>query len=455
MTATLVERTLPHNLEAEKAVLGACLMNPEAFGEAAEIVKPDDFFREAHQRIFGAMRELAEEGAELDTVTVKNALASRGHLEAVNGPAYIAALTDGVPRSSNVAHYARIVKDKAELRALIYAATKIQQAAYEAEDDSRAILGEAEKTLFELAGKATRGGFVSLRDLMPRLLDKIEQASKSKTGITGLATGLTDLDDMTRGLQPKNVILIAARPSQGKSALAGSIAVNVAMQGKVVGIFSLEMSDEEWGIRAVAGETRINGHRIQSGFLGERDWGKLAQALGTLGELPIYIDDCADITAFEIRTKARRLRQEHGLDLLIVDYAQLVSGDGKSETRALEIARISRTLKRIAKEMQIPVIELSQLSREVEKRNDKRPILSDLRESGALEQDADLVIFIHREEQYQQDPDPSVVGLAELIVAKQRNGATGTVKVRFEKEYTRFENYTERYREQPLLGVDE
>lgn len=452
--STQAGRTLPHSLEAEKAVLGACLMNADAYGEAAEVLKPRDFFRDAHRRLFEAMATLHEAGTELDTVTVKNELVRRGDVEEVGGPAYVASLTDGVPRSSNVAHYARIVQEKAELRNLIHAATKISAAAYEAEDDSRAILTEAEKTLFELAGRGMRGGFVSLRDLMPRLLERIEQASQTKTGITGLATGLTELDDMTSGFKAGQIILIAARPSQGKSALAGTIALNVSKRGKVVGANSLEMSDEEWGMRALAGETGINGRRIESGFLGERDWGKLAQALGTLGELPLHIDDSADVNAFDIRTRARRLRQEHGLDLLIVDYTQLVSGDGKAQNREQEIARISRMMKRIAKEMRIPVILLSQLSREVEKRQDKRPILSDLRESGALEQDADIVIFIHREEQYQQDPDPSIVGVAELIVAKQRNGPTGTVKVHFRKDTTTFENLVPEYADQRLPMED-
>lgn len=457
MTATLVERTLPHNLEAEKAVLGACLMNPEAFGAAAEILRSDDFFRDAHRRLFEVMRQLAEGQSEIDTVTVKNVLVTRGDLEQVGGAPYVAALTDGVPRSLNVGHYARIVKDKSDLRALIHAATKIQQAAYEGDDPSREILSTAERTLFELAGRTTRGGFKSLKELMPLLLDKIEQASKSGTGITGLATGLRNLDDMTRGLQPSNLILIAARPSIGKSALALNIAINVALQGKAVGIFSLEMSDEELGIRALAAEARVDAHRVQGGLLGQRDWGKLAQAMGTLAELPVWIDDTPFVNAFDIRTRTRRLLAEHGLDLLIVDYAQLVSGDGGSDTRALELGQVSRTFKAIAKELRVPVIALSQLSRKVEERTDKRPILSDLRESGALEQDADLVIFIHREERYHEHPDPAIVGLAELIIAKHRNGPIGTVKLSFVKEFARFEDLhiEPSYADRRLPGVDE
>jgi replicative DNA helicase len=438
--ALVAERTLPHNLEAERSVLGACLMNPDAFGEAVDILRPEDFFRDAHRRLFEAMKGLADRGIELDLVTVKNALLVRGQLDEIGGPVYLAALTDGVPRSSNVAHYARIVREKADLRALIHTATKLEHAAYEADSDSADVLRLAERELFDLSQQATRRGWTSMKDLMPRLLDKIETATKAQSGVTGLSTGLRDLDEMTRGMQPGNIILIAARPSQGKSALALNMAIAAAQQGQTVGIFSLEMSDEEWGIRALAGEARVNGHRVQSGMLGQKDWGKLAQAMGTLAELPVYIDDSADLTPLALRTKAKRLQAEHGLGLVVVDYAQLMSGEGRSETREREIAQVSRTLKRIAKEFKIPVIELSQLSRKVEERSDTRPQLSDLRESGALEQDADLVIFIHREEQYRPD-DPTVAGVADLIIAKQRNGPTGTVKTSFIREYSRFENY--------------
>jgi replicative DNA helicase len=438
------ERALPHNLEAEKSVLGAILIHNEAFNHAAELIDSRDFFRDAHRRIFDKMVQLSERNDAIDFVTLKEELARSGELEEVGGPAYIASLADGVPRSANVEHYARIVKEKATLRSLIQSANRILSDAYRAEEDADVILDGAEKAIFEIAEDRIREGFVPLRDLVQSSFATIEKLQQHKGLVTGVPTGFIDLDEMTSGLQPSDLVLVAARPSMGKTSFVLNIAQHVGIQTDMtVGFFSLEMSKEQLFMRMLTAEARIDAHRFRSGYLNEKDYGRLSHALGTLAEARVFIDDSASLGVLEMRAKARRLQAEHGLHLLIVDYIQLMQGRGRFESRQTEIASISRSLKGLAKELKIPIVALSQLSRASETRADHRPQLSDLRESGALEQDADVVMFIFREEQYRDaggQPNQAAEGVAEIIIGKQRNGPVGTAKLAFIKEHTRFEN---------------
>jgi replicative DNA helicase len=436
-------RTLPHNLEAERSVLGAILLHNDAFNLAAEMIDSGDFFRDAHRRIFDKMVKLVERGDAIDLVTLKEELGRSGEIDEVGGPAYIATLVDGVPRSTNVEHYARIIKEKATLRKLIFAANKILTTAYDGEDDADFIIDDAERSIFGIADDKIRDGFVSLRQLAQSSLETIEKLHARKELITGVPTGFTDLDEMTSGLQPSDLIIVAARPSMGKTSLVLNIAQHVGTKtDRTVGLFSLEMSKEQLFLRLLTAEARIDAHRLRGGFLGERDWGRLSQAIGTLSETKIFIDDSPSIGVLEMRAKCRRLASEHGLHLVIVDYIQLMQGRGRFENRTLELAAISRSLKGLAKELNVPIVVLSQLSRAPEARADHRPQLSDLRESGALEQDADVVVFIYRQDQYadKNAPATEAEGVAELIIGKQRNGPTGVVKLAFIREFTRFEN---------------
>jgi replicative DNA helicase len=442
--AAAPERTLPHNLEAEKSVLGAILIRNEAFNHAAELIDSRDFFRDAHRRIFDKMVALSERNDAIDLITLKDELQRSGELEEVGGPAYIASLADGVPRSANVEHYARIVKEKATLRRVIHAAKRIEADAYQAEEDADLILDGAEKAIFEIAEDKIREGFVPLRDLVQSSFATIEKLQQHKGLVTGVPTGFVDLDELTSGLQPSDLLLVAARPSMGKTSFVLNIAQHIGTQTEMtVGFFSLEMSKEQLFMRMLTSEARIDAHRFRSGYLNEKDYGRLSHALGTLAEARVFIDDTASIGVLEMRAKARRLQAEHGLHLLIIDYIQLMQGRGRFESRQQELASISRSMKGLAKELRIPIIALSQLSRAPETRSDHRPQLSDLRESGALEQDADVVMFIYREEQYRTDdgqPNAEAEGTAEIIIGKQRNGPVGTVKLAFVKEHTRFEN---------------
>jgi replicative DNA helicase len=423
-------RTLPHNLEAEKSVLGAILIQNEAFNHAAELIDSRDFFRDAHRRIFERMIALSERGDAIDFVTLKEELSRFGELEEVGGPAYIASLADGVPRSANVEYYAKIVKEKSTLRSLIHSANKILTGAYEAEEEPDLLLDEAERAIFAIAEDRIRAGFVPLRDLVQSSFATIEKLQQHKGLVTGVPTGFVDLDEMTSGLQPSDLILVAARPSMGKTSFVLNIAQHVGTSTDMtVGFFSLEMSKEQLFMRMLTSEARIDAHRFRTGYLNEK--------------ARVYIDDSASIGVLEMRAKARRLKAEHGLHLLIIDYIQLMQGRGRFESRQQEIASISRSLKGLAKELQVPIVALSQLSRASETRADHRPQLSDLRESGALEQDADLVMFIFREEQYRDAdgaPNQEAEGTAEIIIGKQRNGPVGTAKLAFIKEHTRFEN---------------
>jgi replicative DNA helicase len=433
------DKTLPHNADAERTVLGAVLVDNAAFNSAAEILSRDDFYREAHRRIFDAMAALAERSQPIDLVTLKDELVRESALEAVGGAAYLGSLVDGVPRITNVDQWSRIIKEKAVLRNLIHAGNRIVQSAFEADEDTALILDRAEKSIFDIAERRIRQGFVGIRDIVKESFRTIDQLSQSKDLVTGLPTGFVDLDEKTSGLQKGDLVIVAARPAMGKTSFCLNVAQNASLRsGETIGLFSLEMSKEQLVLRMLCADARVDAHRLRTGKLQEKDWTRLAKAYTDLSKSNIYIDDSAMVTPLEMRAKCRRLKAEHGLGLIIVDYLQLVTGSGRIENRQQEISSISRSLKGLAKELAVPVIALSQLSRAPEARTDKRPQLSDLRESGAIEQDADIVMFIYREEEYK--PSDENRGIAEIIIGKQRNGPTGTLKLAFIKEFTRFEN---------------
>ena len=436
------ERPLPHNLEAEKAVLGAVLIHNPQINLAVELgIASQDFYRHAHQQIFDKMVSLSERDEVIDLVTLKEELNRAGNLNEVGGPAYIASLVDGVPKSTNVEYYAKIVKEKAILRSLIGSANKILSTAYQAEADSDEQLDQAGRSILEIAQDRKKGGFVKLHELLPGGVETIEKLQEHKDFLTGVPTGFTELDRLTSGFQPSDLVIVAARPAMGKTSLALNIAQYVGTKTeKTVGVFSLEMSKEQLFLRMLTSEARIDAHRFRGGYLGSEEYKKLSDALGALGEASVFIDDSSSITVLEMRAKARRLKSEHGLHLLVVDYLQLMQGRGRFENRNQELASISRSLKSLAKELEVPVVALSQLSRAPESRSEHRPQLSDLRESGALEQDADVVLFIYREDQYDRKAENE--NTAEVIIGKQRNGPTGTVHLAFLKEITRFENQT-------------
>ncbi len=440
----MADRTLPHNLEAEKSVLGAILINNEAFNQAAEVVDAQDFYRDAHRRIFEKMIVLTDRSEPVDLVTLKDELGRSGELDDVGGPAYISGLTDGVPRSANIEYYARIVKEKATLRRLIQSASDVLARAYDAEQDADTQLDEAERSIFQIAEGRLRSGFVRVGDLVDQGYGLIEKLQEHKGLVTGVPSGFVDLDALTSGFQKSDLVIIAARPSMGKTSFVMNIAMNCGVDhGKTVGMFSLEMSKEQLFMRMLTGEARVDAHRFRGGFLGEQDYQRIVDAFARMHDAKVFIDDTPGVGILEMRAKSRRLKLEHGLDLLIIDYLQLMQGRGRFDNRQQELASISRSLKILAKELDVPILALSQLSRAPEARGDHRPQLSDLRESGALEQDADVVLFIFREEMYSQQEEerrPEVEGVAEIIIGKQRNGPTGTVQLAFIKQHTRFEN---------------
>ncbi len=436
-------RTLPHNLEAERSVLGAILIDNDTYNVAAAMLDAKAFFRDAHRRIFERMVDLSERSQPIDLVTLKEELERANELDEVGGPAYIASLVDGVPRSTNVEYYAQIVKEKSTLRSLIFSANKIVSSAYAADQEADLILDEAESSIFAVAEDRIKTGFVPMRDLVRDSFPKIEKLFENKKFVTGVETGFEDIDRKTRGLQPGDLVIVASRPSMGKTSLVLNICQYVATHGGVAGFFSLEMSKESLFMRMLASEAKIDTYRLLSGQIGQKEYGQITHALETLSEGQLFVDDTAGIGVMEMRAKARRLKAEHGLSVLAIDYIQLMTGRGRFENRNLELASISRSLKGLAKELSVPIIVLSQLSRAPEARSDKRPMLSDLRESGALEQDADVVAMIFREEMYKTDDTPADTdGVAEIIIAKQRNGPTGTIKLTFLREQTRFANYS-------------
>jgi replicative DNA helicase len=433
------DKALPHSADAERTVLGAVLVDNAAFNSAAEILTRDDFYRESHRRIFEAMAALAERNEEIDLVTLRDELVRVSALEAVGGAAYLGSLIDGLPRLINVEPWSRIIKEKAVLRNLIHASNRIAQSCYEAEEDAAIILDRAEKSIFDIADRRIRQGFVALKEIVKESFRTIDQLSQSKDVVTGLPTGFVDLDERTSGLQKGDLIIVAARPAMGKTSLCLNIAQNASQRtGETVGIFSLEMSKQQLVLRMLCADARVDAHKLRTGNLGEKDWARLAKAYADLSASKIFIDDSATVTPLEMRAKCRRLKAEHGLALVVVDYLQLVSGGGRVENRQQEISSISRSLKGLAKDLACPVMALSQLSRAPEARSDRRPQLSDLRESGAIEQDADIVMFIYREEEHK--PTDENRGIAEIIIGKQRNGPTGSLRLAFIKEFTRFEN---------------
>jgi replicative DNA helicase len=443
-----LDRGLPSSIEAERAILGAILLDNSAYPQAAEFLRADDFSLDSHRRIYLRMMELAETGRPIDYVTLTEQLGQHKEIEAVGGVAYVTSLTDGLPRVKNIEQYVRIVRDKALLRGLIHAASSAIQQAYDQEAPAEEIVDAAESAIFQIAEKRIGQGFMGIPEIVKASFGSIDKLYEQGQRITGLETHFEDLDGLTSGLQKSDLVIIAARPSMGKTAFAINIAENAAvMDNKVVGVFSLEMSRESLLLRLLCSQALVDSHKLRTGFLGRDDYQKLVSALAALAEAPIFIDDTPGISISEMRAKCRRLQQARGqLDLVIVDYLQLVaaapagSSGRRYENRTQEVSAISRGLKALAKEMRCPVVALSQLSRAPEARTgNNRPQLSDLRESGAIEQDADVVAFIFREEVYKPD-DPDLEGKAELIIAKQRNGPTGIVKLAFIKRSTRFAN---------------
>ena len=437
-TDITLEKEIPHSLDAERSVLGAILLENSSLNRAQEILKDTDFYREQHRKVFSVMNALSEKSSAIDPVTVKEELQRRGELEIAGGPAFIASLIDAVPLSQNIEHYARIVKEKAMLRALIEAGGRIVQNAYEGTQEVEEILDQSERLVFEIAQDQLRAGFVPMRVIADQGLKTIERLQEHRELVTGLSTGYATLDEMTSGFQPTDLIIIAARPGMGKTSFALNIAQNCSKLGRRVGVFSLEMSREQLFLRLLTGQARVDAHAMRTGRLRREEWRRVTDTLAEIAEVPISIDDTAGCGVLEMRAKSRRLKMESGLDLLIIDYLQLMRGRGRFENRNQEISEISRSLKELAKELQVPVVAISQLSRAPEQRgNDRRPQLSDLRESGAIEQDADMVMFIYREEVYK--PTEENRGLAQVIIAKQRNGPIGTIEFAFLREYTRFE----------------
>ncbi|HEY5649065.1 MAG TPA: replicative DNA helicase [Nitrospiria bacterium] len=435
------DRLPPQNLEAEQAVLGAILIDPSALNKAMDVVKENDFYRESHRKIYSAIIDLNEQSESVDLITLTDILKRKDQLESVGGAAFLSTLVNVIPTAANIRQHARIIHEKAILRKLISIATEIVGRGYEAEREVEELLDQAEASIFSVREQSTKPSFVSVKDMIKDSFETIERLYEKKEAVTGVPTGFKKLDEMTSGFQASDLIVIAGRPSMGKTALALGMAQHLGIdrRGKVA-IFSLEMSKEQLVMRMLCSEARVDSHKLRTGYLGRTDWPKLTTAAGRLTEAPIFIDDTGALTVLEMRAKARRLKAEHGLDLIIVDYLQLMRGrgDNRNNNREQEISDISRSLKALAKELDVPVIALSQLSRAVENRTDKRPVLADLRESGAIEQDADIVIFIYRDEVYHHDED-SNKGIAEVILGKQRNGPIGTVKLAFLSQHTRFE----------------
>src|SRR6202142_957713 len=438
--ATL-ERPLPHNLEAERSILGAILLDNHALNAAIEKVRSDDFFLPQHRQIFERMVQLGEKQQAIDGVTLMEDLTRRGELEAAGGIAYLSQLADGLPRVTSVEHYARIVKEKSVLRALIFSASAIQEQALAAGDDADVILDRAESAIFQLAEDRVKVGLIGVKELVRENYERLEKIFSEGGRITGLATGYPGPDNETAGFQPSKQIILAARPSMGKRALALNIAENVALrQREPAAVFSLEMSKESLLLRLLASEARVDAHKFRTGHLNRDDWGKGTGALTNLGEAPLWIDDSASSTVMEMGAKARRLKRDRGLSLIIVDYLQLVvpTNMGRQSNRQEEVSGMSRALKGLAKEVKVPIRVLGQLPRAPE-REERKPQLADLRESGAIEQDADVVLFINRPNFYKTDLPEEDRAKAELIIAKQRNGPTGNLNFVFLARHTRFE----------------
>ena len=431
----------PQNIEAEQSILGSVLLENHAINAAQEIINPNDFYNEAHRRIFSVIAELADKNEPVDLITLSNALKDRKLLDSVGGTAYLASLVDNVPSAANISNYAKIVKEKAILRGLIGSATEIINSCYETGSDVDQVLDKAEHRIFEISENKIRTSFYPIKNIVRESFKAIEDLFTRKELITGVPTGFHKIDDMTSGLQNSDLIIIAGRPSMGKTAFALNIAQHAALETQTpVAIFSLEMSKEQLAFRMLSSEAKVDSGRIRKGYLGETDWPKLTTAAGRLSEASLYIDDTPAITVLEMKAKSRRLKAESGLGLIIVDYIQLMRASTYQNSREQEISEISRSLKALAKELKVPVIALSQLNRKVEDRPNRRPQMADLRESGAIEQDADVIAFIYRDEVYNKSDDNPDKGVAEIIIGKQRNGPTGSVKLAFLDKFTTFEN---------------
>ncbi|MCP4622072.1 MAG: replicative DNA helicase [bacterium] len=431
----------PQNIEAEESIISAILIDNDALLDVIEALGPEDFYRTAHQKIYTAITDLFDKAEPVDLVTLANKLKEKGELEAVGGASYLARLVDTVPLAVNARHYAKIVHDKASLRRMIEKANAIIKRCFEERGEAEDVIDFAESAVFEISEQKARQSFYPLSKIILGNIETLEEKQGNRSLVTGVTTGFTQLDTMTSGLQNADLIILAARPSMGKTALALNIARNAAVDAGVpVAVFSLEMSKEQLSLRMLCSEARIDSSRLRGGFFSMEDWHRLTEAAGTLSECPIYIDDSPSLSAMEIRAKARRLKMDKNIGLVIIDYLQLMQGRSSAERRDLEISEISRGLKALAKELDLPVMALSQLNRMLEQRTDKRPRLSDLRESGALEQDADVVAFIYRDEVYNKDEDNPNRGTAEILLSKQRNGPTGDIYLSFLNSFTRFEN---------------
>lgn len=442
--SNLIERIPPQNLEAESAVLGSMLIEETAISSASDILKEDDFYNDANRKIFSVISNLYAQNKAVDLIIINEELTKQGLLEDIGGPAYLTSLAAEVPTAANIEHYAKIVKEKSIQRKLINAATKIVAEGYqETQDDIEMLLDRAEKSIFDITSRKIEPTFTLLKEIIKDSIETIDKLYQRKAHITGIPTGFEKFDSMTAGLQASDFIIIAGRPSMGKSSLALGIVENAAVkEGIPVAIFSLEMSKEQLVQRLLCSHARVDLHKVRTGYLSQADWPSLTNAAGRLSEAPIFIDDTAGVSVLQLRAKARRLKSQHDIKLILVDYLQLMQGPSKADNRQQEISDISRSLKALARELNLPVIAVSQLSRAVEARQDRRPQLSDLRESGAIEQDADLVVLLLREEYYYPDTK-EYEGKAEVIIAKQRNGPVGKLFLTFIKEYARFESFAQ------------
>jgi len=440
MTEAILDKIPPQNLEAEMAVLGSMLIDDNATSVALELLDRNSFYKDAHQKIFQAISELYSANKAVDLITLSDELKRAGVLDEIGGASFLTALANSVPTAANINHYVSIVREKSILRALIGSSTKVVSLCYESEGNIDEVVDTAERLVFEVQDRRTKGTYTHLREIVKDSIETIDRLYQKKEHVTGIPTGYIDFDIKTAGLQRSDLIVVAGRPSMGKSALALGIAEYAGVVEKIpLAIFSLEMAKEQLVQRMLCAHARVDAHNVRTGYLAASDWPRLTAAAGKLSEAPIFIDDAPAISVMELRTKARRLKAHHDIQLIILDYLQLMRGSTfNMESRQQEISEISRSLKALARELHVPVVAISQLSRAVEARQDHRPQLSDLRESGAIEQDADLVALILREEYY--NPTPENQGIAEVIIAKQRNGPVGSIKLSFIKEYTRFEN---------------
>lgn len=439
MSIDTIGRVPPHNLEAEQAVLGCMLIDSDIIPSVTEMIKSEDFYRDDHKEICEAILDITERAGPVDIITVSEQLQLRGTLDAVGGLDYLASISSAVPTTANAKHYAKIVEEKSLLRKLLKAASDISGMCFDSSDEAIYVLDRAEKSIFDILQKRSTQGFTHIKDVLLETFNRLEELYNSKSYITGIPTGFTDLDVKTAGLQNSDLILIAARPGMGKTAMGLNIAQYAAVRKHVpVAIFNLEMSKDQLVNRMLSSEVMVDSQKMRTGKLEDDDWNKVAQALAPLSEAPIFIDDTPGISVMDIRAKCRRLKLEKNLGLVVIDYLQLMQGRGRVESRQQEVSEISRSLKILAKELNVPVVTMSQLSRGPESRNDHRPMLSDLRESGAIEQDADIVMFLYRDDYY--NPDTEKKNIAEVIIAKHRNGSTGTIDLRWFGEYTKFAN---------------